>query len=336
MTSNPAVRIGVLGAAAIARRSVIPAIVSLPDLFVLSGIASRDAQRLSSSCETFGCHGYGSYEELLDDPHMQAVYIPLPNALHHTYVTAALERGKHVLVEKSLGCSLREVDEITLVAERQNLVVLENFQFRFHSQLRTILGVVREGVIGDLRSVRISFGFPPFADGTNIRYQAALGGGALLDVGAYPLKLAPYFLGEQLSVGHASMAYDTQRGVDIWGGGVLQQHGSALQCQFAYGFDHSYQCALELWGSKGKLRAGRIFTAPAALSPVLELEIADAKEDRLLPPDDHFKNMLSYFCRLVRGEESASVEHEGNLRQAALLEDVRRCASVSPSAYSTC
>ena len=272
----------------------------------------------------------------MEDPRTQAVYIPLPNALHHPYVMAALERGKHVLVEKSLGCSLREVKEITRVAERHRLVVLENFQFRFHSQLSAILRVVQDGQIGNLRSVRVTFGFPPFADGANIRYQAALGGGALLDVGAYALKLAPYFLGEQLSVGHASMAYDPHRGVDIWGAGVLQQHGGALQCQFAYGFDHYYQCALELWGSKGKLRAGRIFTAPAALSPVLEIETAAAQEERVLPPDDHFTNMLRYFVRLIRGEERPSVEHEGNLQQAALLEEVRRCASVSASAYSTC
>ncbi len=313
---------------------MIPAIASLPESFVLSGVASRDAGRRSSVSATFGCATYESYDSLLDDASIQAVYVPLPTSLHRQYVTMALGRGKHVLVEKSLGCSLQEVEEMTSAAEMRHLVLLENFQFRCHSQLATILKVLREGVIGELRSVRVAFGFPPFADATNIRYQAALGGGALFDVGAYALKIAPYFLGDRLFVAHAAMAFNTDKGVDTWGGGVLQQEGGALQCQFSYGFDHHYQCALELWGSKGKLRAGRIFTAPAAFTPVLEIETAAAKQDRVLPPDDHFKNMLQYFGRLVRGEEPASVEYLGNRTQAALVEGVRHRAGISRSSGS--
>lgn len=336
MKSSHAISVGVVGAAAIARRSVIPAITSLPELFALTAIASRDAERRAAAAATYRCNTYDSYEELLRDRTVQAVYIPLPNALHRTYVLMALEHGKHVLVEKSLGCSLREVEEITSAAKQAGRVVMEHFQFRFHSQLTTILDLVRDGTIGALRSVRIAFGFPPFADARNIRYDAALGGGALLDVGAYPLKLAPYFLGEELAVGCASMAYDAEKGVDLWGGGVLQQRDGAMQCQFSYGFDHFYQCSVELWGSGGKLSTERIFTASATLSPVLLMETAAGREERRLPPDDHFRNALRYFYRLIHDEERAAFEHEGNLRQAALLAAVRRCGSVSRDAHPAC
>ena len=193
MKKNNILNIGVLGAANIATRSVIPSIVSLSDVFKLTGLASRDLSKAKSLTDSYGGKAYESYETLLAEPSIDAIYIPLPNSLHFPYVKMALEHEKHVLVEKSLGCSLKEVDEMVDIASKNNLVLLENFQFRFHSQLQTILQLVKSGEIGDLRSVQVAFGFPPFPDSNNIRYKQELGGGALLDAGAYAMKIAPYF-----------------------------------------------------------------------------------------------------------------------------------------------
>jgi predicted dehydrogenase len=118
------------------------------------------------------------------------------------------------------------------------------------------------GQIGELRCVRASFGFPPFPDAGNIRYQPELGGGALLDVGAYPIKISQILLGENLSVTAAKTFVDSEKCVDIWGGGFLSQNDGPLFSEIAFGFDHHYQCGIELWGSRGKLTANRLFTAP--------------------------------------------------------------------------
>jgi dTDP-3,4-didehydro-2,6-dideoxy-alpha-D-glucose 3-reductase len=326
VTDLAPVGFGVLGAAAIARRSVLPAAAALPAFFAITGIASRDAGR-RDACAAFGGARYDTYEALLADPAIQAVYIPLPNALHHKYVMMALSHGKHVLVEKPLGCSRQEVDDITRLATERRLAVLECFQFRFHSQLTVILEAVRDGLLGELRSVRVAFGVPPFPDADNIRYQAALGGGALFDLGGYALKLAPYFLGESFDVAHAAVSHDAARGVDVWGGGVLQQRASALQCQFAFGFDHQYQCALELWGSRGKLSTARIFTAPPTLCPVLTIETANRTERRVIPADDQVENMLRHFHGLITGSAEIAVEWDANRRQAARLEALRARAT---------
>ena len=322
MTDAAPVPLGVLGAAAIARRSLLPAAAALPDCFAIAGIASCDAGR-REACAAFGGERYETYEALLANRAIRAVYIPLPNALHHKYVMMALACGKHVLVEKPLACSLQEVDDIARLATEQRLAVLECFQFRFHSQLAVILDAVRDGLLGELRSVRVAFGVPPFPDADNIRYQPDLGGGALFDLGGYALKLAPYFLGEAFDVAHAAVSYDAARGVDVWGGGVLQQRATALQCHFTFGFDHHYQCALELWGSRGTLRTARIFTAPPTLSPVLTIETANGTERRVLPADDQVKNMLRYFHRLMTGSADIAVERDANRRQAARLEALR-------------
>jgi NDP-hexose-3-ketoreductase len=320
------VNIGVVGAASIAIRSVIPAISSLSSQFKIAGIASRDLLKAKSASLPYNCNYYGSYEDLLSDPSIDAVYIPLPNSLHFRFVIMALENGKHVLVEKSLGCKLDEVKIMVAAASANKRVLLENFQFRFHSQLQAILQLLKDGTIGDLRSIRISFGFPTFSDSNNIRYIAELGGGALLDAGAYALKIAPFFLGEDITLAHSSMVYDRIKGVDILGEGVLVQRNGPLFCHFAYGFDNHYQCSLELWGSVGKLTTNRIFTAPAALQPMLLIETQQGIEDRILPADDHFRNILEYFHALILGTKSPFEEYNSNIQQAVLIHDFQRLA----------
>jgi NDP-hexose-3-ketoreductase len=325
MSTNRILNIGILGLASIATRSIIPSIISLPEHFFLRGVASRTVSRATKFSSQHNCVAYESYEDLLLDPKIDAVYIPLPNALHFRFVMMALENGKHVLVEKSLGCSLDEVKKIVDCAGRSNLVVLENFQFRFHSQLNTILNLLKNGAIGDLRSMRVAFGFPPFQDPNNIRYIPELGGGALLDAGAYPLKIGSIFLGDDIFLAQSSMAFDEKKSVDIWGGGVLQQINSPLFCHFSYGFDHYYQCSLELWGSTGKISTNRIFTAPSNLDPKILVETSLGAEEKILPADDAFKNILKYFHGLIANKRNELVQYEysQNLLQARLIQDFR-------------
>ena len=326
MTSSPIINIAVLGTASIALRSVIPAINSLPNHFRLAGISSRDRSKVETIASSYECKAYGTYESLLTDRSIDAIYIPLPNALHYPFVKRALENGMHVLVEKSLGCTLDEVEELVEIAKANNRVLFENFQFRFHSQLSTILKIVKDGTIGDLRSIRVAFGFPPFFDPNNIRYSAELGGGALLDAGAYAMKIAPFFLGNDIFVAQATSAQDQIKGVDIWGGGVVQQRNGSLFCHFSYGFDHYYQCSLELWGNIGKLTTNRIFTAPVGYNPKLIVETQNVVEERSLSADDQFKNMLEHFYSLITGSESVLMEYKQNIQQANLIHEFKQLA----------
>lgn len=324
--SEKRINIGVLGAAKIAERSVVPAIAELREQFNLIGIASRDKHKARYLADQYGTATYSSYQELIEQPTLEAVYIPLPNSLHYTWVKKALERNIHVLVEKSMGCTSSEVSELNTLAEKQGLVLLENFQFRFHSQFATLQKMIADEEIGEIRHLRSSFGFPPFADADDIRYRLDLGGGALLDAGAYTIKISQLLLGNELEVQAASLMHDPQKKIDIGGSATLKQRTGDIVSQIAFGFDNYYQCRIEAWGSVGKLSTNRIFTAPPSHQPVFELEKQNIRMQITLPTDNHFVRMLEHFYKLVVGQGPKELEYRQNIKQAELIESVRRCA----------
>jgi NDP-hexose-3-ketoreductase len=322
------IKIGVLGVANIAVRSVIPSIKDLPNHFQIKGIASRNNQKASQILNVFETKYYEGYESLLDDEGIDAVYIPLPNALHAKWVEFALLRGKHVLVEKSLGCSLEEVTNLTKLAKDKGLVILENFQFRFHPQLQLIKDCLTNGKIGEIRSLRVSFGFPPFIDRENIRYNPELGGGALLDAGAYTTKISQILLGEDLKVKASSLNFAPGYPVDIWGGAYLHDEVSGAFSEIAFGFDNFYQCGIEIWGSKGLLKTNRLFTAPDGYESKITIETKSGEEVLVAEPANHFKNILKYFYQLITTKQGVDQEYAQNLDQARLLQDIKIQANV--------
>jgi len=321
--TNRVLRIGVLGNSSISNRMMIPAIRQLADLFELAGVASRNFDTAETLSRTLGTPRFVGYDSLVSDSSVDAIYIPLPNSLHYQFAAMALKEGKHVLVEKPMCLDLQEAIKLVQLARDRGLVLLESFQFRFHSQLNTILNLVADGYIGDLRLIRSSFGFPPFASPDNIRYKRNLGGGALLDAGVYSLKLATLFLGENASVEQSTGFSPDCGSVDLWGTGTLLSSSRSLACQFSYGFDNYYQCKLELWGSLGLISTDRIFTAPCSHAPILNIFRKNSAEVRTLDPDDHFRNLLVHFYHLVSGVADKELEFNGNIEQARLVHSLR-------------
>lgn len=320
------IKIGVIGGSSFAKENMIPTILELDNYFTLSGIASRSNEKALSLAKQFNTKGFDRYEDLLNEE-LDAIYLPLPNSLHFEWVKKALEKGLHVLVEKSIGCTYDEVVELNRLAEERKLALIENFQFRFHSQLAYVMGIIKRDLLGELRIVRSTFCFPPFPDKENIRYQKKLGGGVLLDAGAYPLKLSQLILGNDLEVTSSVLNFDKSKGVDIWGGAFLKQKNGNLFSQIAFGFDNYYQCNLEIIGSEGKLYTNRIFTAKKNFEAKIILETnKHGIEEIELETDEHFKNMLIYFYKCIRGMKNLNVEYVGNINQARLIEQVKQLA----------
>jgi NDP-hexose-3-ketoreductase len=316
--------VGVLGCANIAEKFLMPAFQSSKE-FRLVGVASRDRESAQRLAKKFSITPFDSYDSLIESNLLDVVYIPLPNSMHFEWIKKALNRNLHVLVEKTMACSFTDVSELTNLAKLKNLVILENFQFRFHSQLAYIQRLIESDRIGDIRHVRSYFGFPPFSSAENIRYKKELGGGALLDAGAYPLKIAQIFLGHNIEVMCSKLFIDPLYDVDTYGSFTLSDHDSKISAQCAFGFDNYYQCNVELWGAKGRIIANRIFTAPPGISPSICIETADREESLSLPADDHFIGMLRHLHNLIKNLDSVAVdqEHEQNLLQASLLEKIK-------------
>ena len=319
--------IGVLGCANIAIRSLIPAILNLKEYFNLVGIASRSMDTAEKFAGLFQTKAFEGYQSLIDDTCLDAVYIPLPNSLHSEWIEKSLARNLHILVEKSLACDFGTAVRLNALAEEKELVLTENFQFRFHNQLAKIQELIASNKIGQMRCFKSSFGFPGLPAENDIRYQKALGGGALLDTGAYPLKIAQIFLGLDIEVAAASLNFIPDKEVDIWGGAYVKQKNGDLFGELAFGFNHFYQCNVEIWGSKGKLYTNRIFTSPPDYEPVLELETANGKEILKLPSDNHFENMLKYFYELIQNKDNRKIEYIQNINQARLINELKTKAN---------
>jgi len=317
---------GILGCANIAISSVIPAILRV-DKNANITIASRDSVKAEKAAKQFDGAFVAGYDALLDIDNIDAVYIPLPTGLHYEWVKKTILSGKHVLVEKSATNNYAEAKELIELAKQTNVAVVENFQFQHHSQHQYVFDLLNKGEIGEIRTFRSSFGFPPFSEDVNIRYKKELGGGALLDAGAYVLKATSFIMGDGFKVKSAYLKNNDNFNVDWFGGAFLVNKDKDIFSEVAFGFDNFYQCNYEIWGSKGKITSTRAFTAKADFNPTIILEKQGYYEEIELPKDDHFANMIAYFIKKI---EAKSFKKEWNniLVQAKLIEDVRQLSNL--------
>ena len=186
------VRWGVLSTANIGVQKVIPGMLQ-GEYCKMVGIASRSLEKARAVANELGfSKAYGSYEELLADPEIQAVYIPLPNHLHVRWSIAALEAGKHVLCEKPIGLTSAEAAELLQVSkEHPELKIMEAFMYRHHPQWQRARALVQEGAIGELRTIQTFFSYHN-VDPDNIRNMAEIGGGGLMDIGCYCISLSRF------------------------------------------------------------------------------------------------------------------------------------------------
>lgn len=317
-----ALRIGVLGCADIARRRMLPAMAAAPGVRV-AAVAGRDADRARELAGRFDARPVHGYAALLARDDVDAVYVPLPAALHAEWVEAALRAGKHVLAEKPLTTDLAATERLFDLATESGLFLMENVMFVHHPQHAAVEKLVAEGVIGELRGFQASFAVPRLPDG-DIRYRPELGGGALWDTGVYPLRAALHFLGERLGVVGATLSHGPADAVDT-SGAVLLRTPEGVGVQLSFGLDHGYRSMYELWGSEGRVTVERAFTPPADHRPLVRVERRGGSEEVVLPADDQVAGTVAAFARAVR---SGAAPDPVMLTQARLLQAVRARAAV--------
>jgi len=314
-------RIGVLGCANIAKRSVIPAMLTIDGLELVA-VSSRTQDKANEYAELFNCEAVVGYQNLLDREDIDVVYMPLPTGMHEEWVMKALEAGKHVHIEKSLAMDYDSAVRMVDMARDKNLLIMENFMFLYHGQHQFVKDLITKGEIGELRCFRSSFGFPPLQEG-NFRYDKALGGGALLDAAAYTVRASQLFLGNDLWVEAATLNNNGSE-VDLYGGAYLKAENGSF-AEVAFGFDNFYQCNYEIWGSTGKITAHRSFTPGADYKPIIIVEKQGEVEEHEVAAENHFVNILNEFVNTVNSGQYES-KYEEVLNQARLLHGIRKKA----------
>jgi predicted dehydrogenase len=254
------IRWGILSTAKIGREKVIPA-TQRSQLGVVTAIASRDLSCAKAVAENLGVvRAYGTYEELLADSKVDALYIPLPNHLHVPWSLRALAAGKHVLCEKPLGLSVADAEKLAAGARAHpQLKVMEAFMYRFHPQWQTARQMVRDGQIGELRTINTQFSYFN-NDPQNIRNQADMGGGALMDIGCYPISLSRFIYGAEPKRVLGTIELDPATRVDRLTSAVLEfDRGTST---FTCGTQISPYQRVNIFGTSGRIEIEIPFNAP--------------------------------------------------------------------------
>ena len=316
---NGAVRWGFLSTAHINDRLLSGAADS--DRVDVIAVASRDAARAEAYARERGMErAYGTYEELLADPDVEAVYISLPNSLHVEWSIRALKAGKHVLCEKPLSRRAEDVERAFDAADRADRLLMEAFMYRHNPQTAKLVELVSGGAVGRLRLVRAAFSFR-LADADNVRLNASLDGGGLMDVGCYCVS------GLRLLGGEPEQVYGeqviSQSGVDELFTGTMRLHGDVL-AQFDAGLFVSERDELEAIGEEGSLFLDDPWHCER---PVIELRTADGMEEIAVAPADSYRLQLENISNAIRGEAEPLLGRDDAVGQARAIEALYRSAA---------
>jgi xylose dehydrogenase (NAD/NADP) len=311
-------KLGIISTADI-NRKVIPGAKASPKVDLLA-VASRDQARAEAYAREWEIErAYGSYEGLLADPEVDAVYISLPNTLHCEWSIRALEAGKHVLCEKPLSRRSEEVEAAFDAAERGGRILSEAFMYRHNPQTKRLLELVGEGAIGELRLVRSAFSYSLY-DPQNIRLRPEVEGGALMDVGCYCVSGSRLVGGEPVSV--FGQAWYGETGTDWVFTGSLRFPGDVLAV-FDCGTALPERDELEVIGSEGSLFVDDPWHC---LSPGIELR-RDGQVERVeVERADSYRLELENLSDAIAGEREVLLGREDAIGQARALEALHRSA----------
>jgi predicted dehydrogenase len=284
---------------------------------IVRAVHVRDPARYAAVWPAFASRFTGALANVLNDPQVEAVYIASPLSTHHTYARAALEAGKHVLCEKPLTWHLDEAEELAGLSASRGLLLGEIAAYRHHRQFDHVRGLL--GPDARLLAIRARFTIPALpAD--NIRYRSDLGGGALRDVGYYPISAAGELLGTPDAV-CAVGAVCPDRGVDLYGQALLGFGSVGCHCTWAIGA--SYCNELELSFEHRDVLVSRAFSKPADLATAIAVreDGGEWRQDSIIPADDQFANLFAAFTRIVRQDDRAAMSAltEASLRDARTM-----------------
>ena len=296
------IRWGVLGCAGIAAKAVIPAIQS-SRLGRVAAIASRDAEKASAMATRFGIEKtYGSYEDLLSDPDIDAIYNPLPNHLHVPMTIKALEHGKPVLCEKPIALNAAQASELAEAQKAANLPVAEAFMVRHHPQWKKARAMIAEGRLGDVRAIQTIFAYY-LDDPKNVRNQADIGGGGLFDVGCYAINTARFLFDAEPLRAIALMENDPVFGTDRLTSGLLA-FPEGRQLAFTCSTQLSLTQKVTVIGTRGRLEIPIPFNAPADQQTVLIFDdgrdlAGGGRQEIVIKPVDQYREQVDAFAEAV-------------------------------------
>lgn len=337
MIMNHNIKFGILCPSEIAFRRFLPSLksvegaqfagIAISNEQEWEGIFTNDLKKLEyQKAEKFinqyGGKIYNSYNELITSKDIDAVYIPLPPALHYKWAKLALENNKHVFVEKPSTTKLKHTEELIELAKEKNLVLHENYMFQYHHQIEQINKIINSNELGKIHSYHARFGFPLRSE-NDFRYSKALGGGALLDAGGYVVKLAILLLGPTIELVSSHLVSENGFEVDMYGTVVFKNDIDQIFIG-EFGMNCEYQCNLSIWGSNGILQTNRIFTAPDNFIPNAEIIKNSQIEKQNFLSDYSFQKSIQIFLKAINNENLKNQLYKDMIIQSCFIDKIKK------------
>jgi predicted dehydrogenase len=320
---------GVVGTAGIALNKVIPGMLK-GSRGTISAIASRSSEKAAEAAASFGIpKSYGRYEDILADPSIDAVYIPLPNHLHVPWAVKALEAGKHVLCEKPIGLSAEEATTLIDARNRSGKQVLEAFMVRQHPQWLRVRDLVRSGRIGEIRLVQTTMSFFNI-DPANVRNRADIGGGALYDIGCYAVLLARFVFGAEPIRAVSLIDRDPKLGTDRLTSGIID-FGDGRQLAFSCSTQLIRYQHVQIFGTSGRIEVPVSLNAPQGGATSIFIDATGAADEsgiteEELPACDQYTLQGDMAAQIFLGEMQAPYPIEDAVLNMRVIDALYRSA----------
>ena len=321
-------KVAVWGLGLHATRNILPSLSSSKGI-ELYGVCSRDKQTVQKSAEAFNCLGWTDPFEMLQDSRVDVVYLSTPIGLHAEHGKLVLGARKHLWCEKPLGANLAQVQELVKLSRDQSVCLAEAFMYLYHPQFDRVREIIDSGKLGTIREVTLRFGIPPL-ETPGFRNDPALGGGAFLDVGSYPISAAAaLFPKSEPRVTLSEIDFLPGIQVDTGGRAVLQCQNNAdetpVNLTLQWGINCAYRNEIDLWGNLGSVSTERIFSKPADYVPKFmfrDLRGAESLQNGIAA--NHFTAMMRNFRGLIDDAQAAEDERIAIVRRAQLADKIQR------------
>jgi predicted dehydrogenase len=317
------IRWGIISTARINRR-IAPGLIASPRT-QLVGVASRDRARAEQAAQQLGAQqAFGSYDALLASEAIDAVYISLPNSLHAEWIIRAAEAGKHVLCEKPLTATVAEAEQAVRACDKAGVLLMEAFMYRHHPQHALVKNLIAQGRIGNpaLVTAQFSFSLPPSSD--NIRWQKALAGGALMDIGCYCINAARYLFAAEPIAARAFWTQDPDYAVDSATLALLEfpnNRYASLTCSMLLPRVQRY----EILGTAGAITTSAAFVP--ANAPHIHLRTPHGEEEHVVPQVDQYHQQIEHFTRCILDNTPLTYPAENGLANMRAIAMVQRAAT---------
>jgi predicted dehydrogenase len=311
---------GVLSAAKIGVEKVIPA-MQKGKYSTITAIASRSVEKAQSAARRLTIpKAYGAYEELLADREIDAIYNPLPNHLHVEWTIKALEAGKHVLCEKPIGMNLQEAVQLQQAAQEfPKLKLMEAFMYRHHPQWAAVKELLKNGNIGQLKSIHAVFTYYN-VDPANIRNQADIGGGGLLDIGCYCISASRFLFNSEPIRVCGTLEYDPQMKIDRLASGVLEfEKGTATFTCSTQMADYQHVC---LFGASGRMEIPKPFTPSPGQSCKIIKHSGAETDEITIAACDQYTRQGDLFSQAILNDTSVPTPFEDAVANMRVIDAI--------------